>query len=195
MRVARCFNPRTCMRCENTVVNTFLEMLVSIHAPAWGAKFLSLSIVFLNIVSIHAPAWGANKRLIKYDCSQLSFNPRTCMRCECLPVLLPTACLFQSTHLHEVRIFFSLHGLTSPLVSIHAPAWGANPLVLFHLLKPHCFNPRTCMRCELGLMLIRHCHLVSIHAPAWGAKWFFQIPFFYNHCFNPRTCMRCEKQG
>ena len=35
------------------------DIIVSIHAPAWGATF-ALGGVFLGLkVSIHAPAWGA----------------------------------------------------------------------------------------------------------------------------------------
>ena len=34
-------------------------LLVSIHAPAWGATLRIEGVITLRLVSIHAPAWGA----------------------------------------------------------------------------------------------------------------------------------------
>jgi len=38
---------------------THAKILVSIHAPAWGATALNTRITHALGVSIHAPAWGA----------------------------------------------------------------------------------------------------------------------------------------
>ncbi len=55
--------------------------------------------------------------------------------------------MFQSTPPHGGRLYFSAYTLSTCLVSIHAPAWGATEGVRF------LFPPKG----------------VSIHAPAWGA--------------------------
>ena len=79
----RSFNPRTRVGCDVGAVTSWLAgLLVSIHAPAWGATlwndaFRNLAIQFQSThprgvrrdmarqpgdwltVSIHAPAWGA----------------------------------------------------------------------------------------------------------------------------------------
>ena len=72
---------------------------ISIHAPAWGATFITdfmLSILSISIhapawgatsrphalrpsrrqISIHAPAWGATIMILLYEWDQLNFNPR-----------------------------------------------------------------------------------------------------------------------
>ncbi len=57
--------------------------LISIHAPAWGATFLSnpkLTILF-NI-SIHAPAWGATGMGKTSFTGWKNFNPRTRVGCD-----------------------------------------------------------------------------------------------------------------
>ena len=36
-----------------------LTLLVSIHAPTWGATTLRKSLILMPCVSIHAPTWGA----------------------------------------------------------------------------------------------------------------------------------------
>ena len=37
-------------------------MIISIHAPAWGATDIFADVVDANRISIHAPAWGATRR-------------------------------------------------------------------------------------------------------------------------------------
>ena len=36
-----------------------LDLIVSIHAPAWGATTAAAAVLLRLSVSIHAPAWGA----------------------------------------------------------------------------------------------------------------------------------------
>ena len=54
-------------------------------------------------------------------------------------------------------------------VSIHAPAWGATPVVLVLSLVRRGFNPRTRMGCDRKIIEYLGEKEVSIHAPAWGA--------------------------
>ena len=146
-------------------------MIVSIHAPTWGAtkctcrqhptnqrfnprthmgcdgRTLVQSVRLL--VSIHAPTWGATQGSCIYTRHDHSFNPRTHMGCD------------RSHQLVYCRA----------QVSIHAPTWGA-----------------TCDSTQVS-----HSGRVSIHAPTWGATW---EPFcLASHvcCFNPRTHMGCDR--
>ena len=52
---------------------------VSIHAPVWGATYLSFRLFSSTVVSIHAPVWGATINSIKNQRYNDSFNPRSRM--------------------------------------------------------------------------------------------------------------------
>ena len=167
-------------------------VIVSIHAPAWGATCPCWPEPCSRIVSIHAPAWGATRARDALQNAGGRFNPRTRVGCDTRRS--------RSTSSH-VR------------VSIHAPAWGATIRFAGGSIGTACFNPRTRVGCDWrGLLkipkaimfqsthprgvrrhgprglrqhlgfnprtrvgcdahrhgLFRRCH-VSIHAPAWGA--------------------------
>ena len=79
-------------------------MLVSIHAPAWGATIKEFGVNGCHQVSIHAPAWGATIFLMW---------------------ILGDMVLFQSTPPHGGRPELTILYLPATKVSIHAPAWGA----------------------------------------------------------------------
>ena len=78
------------------------------------------------IVSIHAPAWGAT-RLCRRRCRRRNcFNPRARMGRDFLAVRSPRPrCLFQSTRPHGARPHTRQYVRAGRCVSIHAPAWGA----------------------------------------------------------------------
>ncbi len=46
---------------DNSCVTKDGALIVSIHAPAWGATRKPISGADKPTVSIHAPAWGATK--------------------------------------------------------------------------------------------------------------------------------------
>ena len=120
---------------------------VSIHAPAWGATLVVIQFSAQGIVSIHAPAWGATVRLIlapRMESFQ-STRPRGARR-ELTRTSNP-ACWFQSTRPRGARPSNGLVVAHNLSVSIHAPAWGATGLTNWT---------------DEELQ-------VSIHAPAWGA--------------------------
>ena len=147
------------------------DVLVSIHAPAWGATSLGgHDHVGLVDVSIHAPAWGATSSTIALAPPRLMFqstHPRGARRQ--IAASSATFPAFQSTRPRGARPgsattpihFFSFQstrprgarqgGQSDPVsiatVSIHAPAWGATA----------------------GLPARQRGDAVSIHAPAWGA--------------------------
>ena len=49
---------------HSEVVHRLYIRLVSIHAPAWGATYYRLLWLLHRYVSIHAPAWGATLMII-----------------------------------------------------------------------------------------------------------------------------------
>ncbi len=60
------FNPRARVgRDFYFLVGDFPQLIVSIHAPAWGATLCSVLIQIIARVSIHAPAWGATYAISK----------------------------------------------------------------------------------------------------------------------------------
>ena len=146
------------------------EPLVSIHAPAWGATDLKSQWYITKKVSIHAPAWGATFLMhLIMGGFPLGFNPRARMgRDHYNTVQSVGHVLFQSTRPHWARQFIAGKGKFRRLVSIHAPAWGAT------------------VDSEYAGQVIE----VSIHAPAWGATLFCCLGSVHRWCcFNPRARM------
>ncbi len=97
-----CFNPRPRVGGDQSRPDDLKPVLVSIHAPAWGATQLRCRCAHAEGVSIHAPAWGAT-HLGNSHPRKVCFNPRPRVGGDTRPSERP------------VR----------PTVSIHAPAWGA----------------------------------------------------------------------
>ena len=98
------FNPRTRMGCD------FLQwklgqklLLISIHAPAWGATGLGFERSLRTGISIHAPAWGATSKIHGKDLERgfQSTHPHG-VRLMTMEVIA-TIGKFQSTHPHGVR--------------------------------------------------------------------------------------------
>jgi len=94
---------------------------VSIHAPAWGATYVTATPDRAD-VSIHAPAWGATGSTRK---------GRNCHE-------------FQFTRPHGARLAGQRLLAAPSWVSIHAPAWGATdkppaklPIKRFQFTRPH----------------------------------------------------------
>ena len=89
--------------------------------------------------------------------------------------LLYITLLFQSTRPHGARLRYGLACVPDPVVSIHAPAWGAtsdvDSLIINNIVSIHApawgatFTAKWCEFLDV----------VSIHAPAWGAT--YDLPF------------------
>ena len=80
-------------------------LVVSIHAPAWGATSEEGGSFAETLVSIHAPAWGATIVCRSLPDHFQSFNPRTRVGCDLLLILiLSLPSRFQSTHPRGVRL-------------------------------------------------------------------------------------------
>ena len=142
------FNPRarvgrdSCFYCFAN-----LNVFVSIHAPAWGATWYRKDCDASGDVSIHAPAWGATRRAWGLDDTKpfQSTRPRGARPNRISKQVTPHE--FQSTRPRGARRDGRFKIRDTPLVSIHAPAWGATTISVIGWHGKH----------------------VSIHAPAWGA--------------------------
>ena len=49
------------------LVEIYLPLPISIHAPARGATIVTIEMVKQFSISIHAPAWGATRSYISYS--------------------------------------------------------------------------------------------------------------------------------
>ena len=125
-----------------------VAVMVSIHAPAWGATPLAFTSLGIFLVSIHAPAWGATKG--RQRCSRSRYVSihapawgATASSC----AAVPTASCFNP----RTRVGCDSHTKLLAMATM-------------------CFNPRTRVGCDSDFRVDSVYTLpVSIHAPAWGA--------------------------
>ena len=145
-------------------------LIVSIHAPAWGATAKLKRSAIDTLVSIHAPAWGAT--LEDYFANALTG----------VSIHAPAWGATQATKPCLSRIF----------VSIHAPAWGATPEISiskaikpkFQSTHPHGVRQRSaCEMCYNILFQSTHPHGVRRGPIA---------AILTSSRFNPRTRMGCD---
>ena len=141
------FNPRTHVGCDENFVDTFrFFLMISIHAPTWGATYNAFTLLysvlfqsthprgvrpqrfseykFMGDISIHAPTWGATD----------NYPAGT------------TVNQFQSTHPRGVRLSSTKKQLSQ-----------------------RDFNPRTHVGCDMCTPTLMSKIEISIHAPTWGA--------------------------
>ena len=162
------------------------DIIVSIHAPTWGAT--AGSDVYLNDrtkfqstrprgarlivknenyhlnVSIHAPTWGA--------------TPHSCFKYRPF---------FVSIHAPTwgATVFFQ-HRSYSQYVSIHAPTWGATNFFLTICISKEFQSTRPRGARHTRRATFPSTVNVSIHAPTWGAT--FPRPQIWRfRGFNPRA--------
>ena len=122
--ILRDFNPRTHVGCDGVLCGTGLGVKISIHAPTWGATqcFVPMASV-LEFQSTHPR--GVRQRMLSRRSQHLHFNPRTHVGCD--EFRQPPRWLFE--------------------ISIHAPTWGATPVVRA-VVGISNFNPRTHVGCD-----------------------------------------------
>ena len=145
------------------------------------------------LVSIHAPVWGATRLPCLAHILDLRFNPRTRVGCDVKNVRGYLSFMFQSTHPCGVRQttqsandcwikFQSTHpcgvrhdelGVDALMldVSIHAPVWGATPVTSIIVLACRVSIHAPVWGATLGAMAVTGICDVSIHAPVWGATY------------------------
>ena len=185
------FNPRTRVGCDKTAAEKCRPILVSIHAPVWGATLIA-------IYSSMAPKFQSTHPCgVRHTCfvcvsTIFSFNPRTRVGCD---LYLPYCEPINLVSIHAPVWGATFHLMITPLlskVSIHAPVWGATSCVIRGFMFINCFNPRTRVGCDLCKCSLSIIGLVSIHAPVWGATCFIS-KCKQSKRFNPRTRVGCDK--
>jgi len=99
-------------------------MLVSIHAPVWGATHGLHDLEPFPLVSIHAPVWGATKGLPCCSPSSMFQSTRPYgARRELERILRGLVCFNPRARMGRDLADGGL--LQGRQVSIHAPVWGA----------------------------------------------------------------------
>ena len=146
-----------------------LKYSVSIHAPAWGATYKPIKItqifcfnprprmggdisparLYVKLLTFQStPPHGGRPISGSSFNTVTCFNPRPRMGGDSIRWDLQSLLRrFQSTPPHGGRPFPRGRCITTDIVSIHAPAWGATH----------------------GKLAVHHVRGASIHAPAWGA--------------------------
>ena len=146
------------------------------------------------IISIHAPQWGATCALDSVRPSAFIFqstHPSGVRLYDSNGVARKS--LFQSTHPSGVRLQAGTDTGKPPHISIHAPQWGATfrhqtcrPFMEFQSTHPS--GVRRYFKLLLSMFTLfqsthpsgvrpsreidtRGCHTISIHAPQWGATY------------------------
>ena len=187
------FNPRARMG-RDTIDHEDLTEPISFNPRArMGRDNIKLGEnIMAQVVSIHAPAWGATKSKMKSIIMFMFQSTRPHGARRMYGAAWGAAVMFQSTRPHGARRVIKACFISSDIVSIHAPAWGATATSAIVSTKLASFNPRARMgrdiannkpfpiaprfnpRARMGRDF-RFCpntktqSLVSIHAPAWGA--------------------------
>ena len=146
IRLIRCFNPHTYMRCDLRGRRQQGDRHVSIHTPTWGVTGFSVRCQNQNDVSIHTPTWGVTYVLFLWHTSVWSF---------------------QSTHLHEVWPLKQRRRQESTSFNPHT-YMRCDPIYPFLFWFFPGFNPHTYMRCDHRRGKTRQRMEVSIHTPTWG---------------------------
>ena len=163
------FNPRSRMGSDLGVGHDEPGILISIHAPAWGAT-TALQRSFINILFQSTLPHGERPTSVRCVSPFLGFQSTLPHgeRHNSAPYRLSHG-RFQSTLPHGERHDRPHFGHPHLVISIHAPAWerllaayAFGVLVEFQSTLPH--GERLHDRREL--IVVEH---ISIHAPAWGA--------------------------
>ena len=105
---------------------------ISIHAPVWGAtSTVERQSIVSTVISIHAPVWGATYK--KFEISLLHQKFQSTLPCGERPPLLPVLVLIRVISIHApvwgaTRDKF--HNFIRRQISIHAPVWGATRILV-----------------------------------------------------------------
>ena len=148
------FNPRTRVGCDlSRTVSSTRDLVVSIHAPAWGATAGPGTRTVSSSVSIHAPAWGATSGL-----RRILLNPRVSIHAPAWGatksggLTMWHIITFQSTHPRGVRppcsgAVSDAHGRFNPRTRVGCDwrQWHPSSVA-------RSFNPRTRVGCDDSLV-------------------------------------------
>ena len=119
------FNPRTHVGCDVSLrCNQNLTIMISIHAPTWGATKVDDIMVADGAISIHAPTWGATGSVSTLS-SGLHFNPRTHVGCDSPADRRAESPPYFNPRTHVGCDIVLVLSVMLIKISIHAPTWGA----------------------------------------------------------------------
>ena len=140
------FNPRTHVECDDNNIRGSKTMLISIHAPTWGAtRPLDERIAEFIFQSTHPRGVRHHNAILDGYMSR-----------------------FQSTHPRGVRL--TTTPMTSPPSDFNPRTHVGCDLQKFAVpLQCQHFNPRTHVGCDLDRLGLDSQQDISIHAPTWGA--------------------------
>ena len=145
-------------------------VVISIHAPAWGATVPSTSSSSPNVFQSTLPHGERPPARMSLCCSVRRFQST-------LPHGERHGCRQLHLSLTPISIHAPAWGATSDghrhpghlRISIHAPAWGATTAPYAEGSSTTDFNPRSRMGSDDLRGVKISCLDISIHAPAWGA--------------------------
>ena len=170
---------------------------ISIHAPQWGATCVSCSATQSAGISIHAPQWGATRHTRSCNPPTGYFNPRTPVGCD-------SAVMVSSL---KDRYF----NPRTPVGCDHTSTWMVSVVSVVSVFQStHPSGVRRLASALRGTAArfqsthpsgVRHLQLshltyrfeISIHAPQWGATntRLSALPCLGH--FNPRTPVGCDR--
>ena len=127
-----CFNPRTRVGCDR-IPSPLAPLAVrfqSTHPRGVRRAQDKDGMHFMLVVSIHAPAWGATRSETAWRGWSRRFNPRTRVGCDAAVDGLPERPVIGFNPRTRVGCDKAIYDdiLALFAVSIHAPAWGATVL-------------------------------------------------------------------
>ena len=145
-------------------------LIVSIHAPAWGATSYQYVAGYVTKFQSTHPR-GVRPLVVCSLSSPLGFNPRTRVGCDgSVPSAVCNTSEFQSTHPRGVRRRISSKARSRTGFNPRTRVGCDGLDVFLSKLFGICFNPRTRVGCDAQRQIERRKEgAVSIHAPAWGA--------------------------
>ena len=154
LRICSYFNPRTPVGCDLLEISIRGNLVViSIHAPQWGATTCIFMLRHIFYISIHAPQWGATAA----D-EEAARKAEISIHAPQWGATKPTGdgwltCIFQSTHPSGVRHYRQTAADLNALFQSTHPSgvrppscWPCRPSAAY-------FNPRTpvgCCFCSIG---------------------------------------------
>ena len=164
-----CFDPRSRVGSDDVGIRRSQSLVVSIHAPAWGATIALVVQLGIAIGFDPRSRVGSDAALPSSLSAQTSFDPRSRVGSDhAYRASEPRSAGFDPR---------SRVGSDNPRrqalqrfdVSIHAPAWGATSILTAATPAALGFDPRSRVGSDLPRRSCGTAWPVSIHAPAWGA--------------------------
>ena len=157
------------MGSDNSALKNINEIMVSIHAPTWGATTFSQPSSISRIVSIHAPTWGATNGLTLPQVGQVVSIHAPTWGATCCHCHTDNKTEFQSTLPHGERHSAALYGVVRSQFQSTLPH-GERPCAI-EVLVTSCGFQSTLPHGERHEVVhgVLNTMGVSIHAPTWGA--------------------------